>query len=78
MSMGADLLGVACSWQSNGTCYIVLPNDEYAKRARFGYRHNAFFDLTIIRMIVLLGRFELGLVARLVYIRDGDGDRDDA
>jgi hypothetical protein len=31
--MGADLLGVACSWQSNGTCYIVLPNDEYARSA---------------------------------------------
>jgi hypothetical protein len=28
MSMGLDLLTVACSWQSNGTCYIILPNDE--------------------------------------------------
>jgi len=27
MSMGADPIGVACSWQSNGTCYIVLPSD---------------------------------------------------
>jgi hypothetical protein len=24
MSMGADLGGVACSWQSNGTCHIVI------------------------------------------------------
>jgi len=23
MSMGADVLGVACSWQSDNTCYIV-------------------------------------------------------
>jgi hypothetical protein len=30
MSMGADALGVACSWQSGGTCYIVLPNDGQA------------------------------------------------
>jgi hypothetical protein len=35
ISMGADLLGVACSWQSNGTCYIVVPNDEYAPVATF-------------------------------------------
>jgi hypothetical protein len=27
MSMGADLLVRACSQHSNGTCYIVLPND---------------------------------------------------
>ena len=27
MSIGADVLGVACSWQSNNTCYIVLPNN---------------------------------------------------
>ena len=27
ISMGADG-GVACSWQSAGTCYIVLPDDE--------------------------------------------------
>jgi hypothetical protein len=26
-SMGASPSGVACSWQSGGTCYIVLPND---------------------------------------------------
>jgi hypothetical protein len=30
ISMGADVLGVACSWQSDNTCYIVLPNDEQA------------------------------------------------
>jgi hypothetical protein len=30
MSMGADAIGVACSWQSNGTCYIVLPSDGRA------------------------------------------------
>jgi len=35
MSMGADLLGVACSLQSNGTCNIILPNDEYAPVATF-------------------------------------------
>jgi hypothetical protein len=35
MSMGADLLGVACSWQSNGTCNIILPNDEYAVSESF-------------------------------------------
>jgi hypothetical protein len=35
MSMGADLLGVACSWQSNGTCNTILPNDEYAPVATF-------------------------------------------
>jgi hypothetical protein len=27
MSMGLDLLTVACSWRSNGACYIVLPSD---------------------------------------------------
>ncbi len=30
MSMGLDLLTVACSWQSNDTCYVVLPNDGQA------------------------------------------------
>jgi hypothetical protein len=35
MSMGADLRGVACSWQSNNVCYIVLPSDEYAPVATF-------------------------------------------
>ena len=35
MSMGADLLGVACSWQSDNTCYIVLPNDEEAPVATY-------------------------------------------
>jgi hypothetical protein len=28
MSMGTDLFATACSWQRNGTCYIVLPNDK--------------------------------------------------
>jgi hypothetical protein len=27
MAMGLDLLTVACSWQSAGTCHIVIPND---------------------------------------------------
>lgn len=35
MSMGADVLGVACSWQSDNTCYIVLPNDEEASVATY-------------------------------------------
>jgi hypothetical protein len=35
MSMGADVLGVACSWQSDNTCYIVLPNDEQAPVATY-------------------------------------------
>jgi hypothetical protein len=30
MSMGTDLLTVACSSHSNGTCYIILPNDGQA------------------------------------------------
>lgn len=30
MSMGLDLVTVACSWRSNNTCYIVLPNDGQA------------------------------------------------
>jgi hypothetical protein len=29
-SQGASSRGVACSWVSDGTCYIVLPNDEQA------------------------------------------------
>jgi hypothetical protein len=29
-SKGGSAKGVACSWVSNGTCYIVLPNDEQA------------------------------------------------
>jgi hypothetical protein len=29
-SKGASAKGVACSWVSDGTCYIVLPNDEQA------------------------------------------------
>jgi hypothetical protein len=30
MSMGLDSLTVACSWQSNDTCYVVIPNDGQA------------------------------------------------
>src|SRR5262249_20099992 len=30
MSMGLDLLTVACSWQSKDTCYVVIPNDGQA------------------------------------------------
>jgi hypothetical protein len=30
ISRGADVFGVACSWQSDQTCYIILPNDEDA------------------------------------------------
>jgi len=33
-SMGADG-GVACSWQSNGTCHIVIPNDGVASADAF-------------------------------------------
>jgi hypothetical protein len=29
-SQGASPRGVACSWVSDGTCYIVLPSDEQA------------------------------------------------
>ena len=29
-SQGASPRGVACSWVSDGTCYLVLPNDEQA------------------------------------------------
>ena len=29
-SQGAAPRGVACSWVSDGTCHIVLPNDEQA------------------------------------------------
>jgi hypothetical protein len=29
-SQGASPRGVACSWVSDGACYIVLPNDEQA------------------------------------------------
>jgi hypothetical protein len=35
MSKGADLSGVACSWQSNGTCHIVIPNDGVAPVSAF-------------------------------------------
>jgi hypothetical protein len=30
MSMGLDFLTVACSWQSDNACYIVIPNDGQA------------------------------------------------
>ncbi len=30
MSRGADPGGVACSWLSDGACYIALPDDEQA------------------------------------------------
>jgi hypothetical protein len=30
MSMGTDFLAVACSWQINDTCYVVIPNDGQA------------------------------------------------
>jgi hypothetical protein len=48
---------------------VTLPGASYreeikthrdANRAHFSLRHNAFDDLTIIRMIVLRGRFETG------------------
>ena len=29
-SQGASPKSVACSWVSDGTCYLVLPNDEQA------------------------------------------------
>jgi hypothetical protein len=29
-SQGASPRGVACSWVSDGTCYLVLPSDEQA------------------------------------------------
>jgi hypothetical protein len=29
-SMGTDHLVAACSWQNDGTCYIVIPNDGQA------------------------------------------------
>jgi hypothetical protein len=35
MSMGADVGGVACSWQNNGVCHIVIPNDGAASVAAF-------------------------------------------
>jgi len=46
--------------------------------SRHRLRHNALYDLTIIWMIVPFGRFELCLVARLVYVRDRDGDGNNA
>jgi len=30
ISMGTDLFTVACSWQVNGTCYVIIPNDGQA------------------------------------------------
>ena len=29
-SQGASPRSVACSWVSDGTCYVILPNDEQA------------------------------------------------
>jgi hypothetical protein len=48
MSMGADVLGVACSWQSDNTCYIVLPNDEQAPVATYR-RHEICPDRYVSR-----------------------------
>jgi hypothetical protein len=28
--MGLDFLTVACSWQDNDTCYVVIPSDGQA------------------------------------------------
>ena len=48
---------------------VILPRASYreeisthrhANRAHFSLRHNALDDLTIIRMVVLSGRFETG------------------
>jgi hypothetical protein len=35
MSAGTDLFATACSWRSNGTCYIVLPKDGRVPVANF-------------------------------------------
>ena len=37
-----------------------IKTHRHANRAHFGLRHNALDDVTIIRMVVLRGRFELG------------------
>src|SRR5689334_10929321 len=37
-----------------------IKTHRHANRAHFGLRYNAFDDLTIIRMVVLRRRFELG------------------
>ena len=63
---------------------VSLPRASYrekikthrrANRAHFSLRHNAFDDLTIIRMVVLRGRFELGRGACRAC---GNGDWDHA
>ena len=52
---------------------------RYANRAHFSLRHNALDDLTIIPMVVLPGRFELGRGACRAWGNgDYDGDGDDA
>jgi hypothetical protein len=63
---------------------VTLPGASYreeikthrdANRAHFSLRHNAFDDPTIIRMIVLRGRFETGRGAcRACGNRDWDWD----
>jgi hypothetical protein len=40
-----------------------IETHRHANRTHFSLRHNALDDLTIIRMVVLYGRFELGLGA---------------
>ena len=52
---------------------------RHANRAHLSLRHNALDDLTIIRMVVLRGRFESGRDAGRGWGNgDGDGDGDDA
>jgi len=34
-SQGASPRGVACSWVSDGTCYMVLPSDEQAPASTY-------------------------------------------
>ena len=44
MPMGADPIGVACSWQNKCTCYIVLPSDGLAPVSTFRRREIAHCD----------------------------------
>jgi hypothetical protein len=39
MSVGTDFFTAACSWQSNGTCYVVLPNDKEGVPVALFRRH---------------------------------------
>ena len=56
-----------------------IKTHRHANRAHLSLRHNALDDLTIIRMVVLRGRFEVGRVACRVWGNgDYDGDGDDA